>query len=137
MVPHRNLVVIGASAGGVEALRTLAAGLPDDFPSAIAVVLHVSPYGSSALPAILGRAGPLPAVHVQPGEPIKAGYLQVAPPDFHLIVHDGHFTLSRGPRENGHRPAADVLFRTAARSLSTRVVGVVLSGALDDGTAGL
>jgi two-component system chemotaxis response regulator CheB len=134
--PGRDIVVVGASAGGVEALRTLAAGLPADFPAAVCVVLHVPPT-SSVLPAILTRAGKLPAEHARNRHPIEHGRIYVAPPDYHLLLEDDLMRLERGPRENGHRPAIDPLFRTAAMRYGNRVVGVILSGSLDDGVTGL
>jgi two-component system, chemotaxis family, protein-glutamate methylesterase/glutaminase len=136
-MPDHDIVVVGASAGGVEALAALARSLPADLPAAVFVVLHVPSTGSSALPDILSRHGPLPAAHVKDGEPIENGRIYVAPPDHHVLLRTGHVHLSRGPRENGHRPAVDPLFRSAAHQYASRVIGVVLSGALDDGTAGL
>jgi two-component system, chemotaxis family, protein-glutamate methylesterase/glutaminase len=134
--PGRDIVVVGASAGGVEALRTLVAGLPEDFPAALFVVLHVPPT-SSVLPAILTRAGKLPAEHAHDGDSIEPGRIYVAPPDYHLLLEADVVRLERGPRENGHRPAIDPLFRTAAIRHGERVAGVILSGSLDDGIAGL
>jgi two-component system chemotaxis response regulator CheB len=134
---RRDVVVIGASAGGVEALRELAGSLPGDFPAAVLAVVHFPPHATSMLPQILGRRGPLPAVHAHDGMDIRPGTIYLAPPDRHLLVHQGRLRLTRGPRENGHRPAADALFRSAAREYGARLMAVVLSGTLDDGTAGM
>jgi two-component system chemotaxis response regulator CheB len=136
-MPRRDIIVIGASAGGVEALMELARRLPPDLPAAVFVVLHVPPQGTSVLPSILNRARTLPAVHPHDRQAIQPGRIYVAPPDYHMLLRDGKIALARGPRENRNRPAADPLFRTAARAYGPRVTGVVLSGALDDGTAGL
>ncbi len=135
--PGHDIIAIGASAGGVEALTTLVRDLPPDLPAAVFVVLHLPPDATSFLPRILGRVGPLPAAHPTDGEPIVPGRIYVAPPDFHLLVRRGAIRVVRGPRENRHRPAVDPLFRSAAVTYGPRAVGVVLSGALDDGTAGL
>ena len=136
-MPGHDIIGIGASAGGVEALSRIVCGLPPDLSASIFIVLHVSPNSPSLLPVILNRNGPLHAAHAQDGEAIRRGCIYVAPPDHHLLVKRGYLRVTRGPRENSSRPAIDPLFRTAALAYSERVVGVVLSGNLDDGTAGL
>lgn len=133
----RDIIVIGASAGGVEAVSALVRGLPADLPAAVFVVVHFPPRSRSVLPRILERAGPLPAAHAVDGEAIRPGRIYVAPPGRHLLIHDGQVRLVAGPRENGAIPAVDPLFRSAARWHGPRVVGVVLTGNLDDGSAGI
>ncbi len=135
--PLSSLVVVGASAGGVEALKELIATLPDQVSFALAIVLHLPANGFSQLPRILNRYGKLKATHPESGELIQPGNIYIAPPDHHLVIRNEKLYLTRGPKENNSRPSIDVLFRTAAYSYGPRVIGAVLSGTLDDGTAGL
>lgn len=134
---RRDLVVIGASAGGVEVLRRVVGDLPEDLKAAVCIVLHIAPSSPSALSAILQRASRLSCHPAEDGQSLRAGEILVASPDRHLVVVDDHVTLTLGPRENGHRPAIDPLFRSAAQARGRRVVGVILSGTRDDGSAGL
>jgi len=133
----RDIVVIGASLGGVAALKRLAKALPADMPSALLAVQHLSPDFPSVLDFVLSQAGPLKAGFATDGGLIKAGNIYLAPPDRHLLVLDDHLQLSRGPRENRTRPAVDALFRSAAVAKGPRVIGVILTGLLDDGAAGM
>ncbi|MEH2071598.1 MAG: chemotaxis protein CheB [Nostoc sp.] len=132
-----DLIVIGTSAGGVEALTYLVRQLPADLNAAVIVVLHVATQSPNVLHYILNSAGNLPAFLAEDGEAIKTGQIYVAPADYHLLVKPGYLQLTRGPKENHHRPAIDPLFRTAARAYGQRTIAVVLTGMLDDGTAGL
>ena len=137
LLNRHDIVTIGASSGGVETLMKLVRSLPPDLPAAVFVVIHLLEGFPSALPSILSRAGPLTAVHPEDGDQIVSGRIYVAPPGFHMLLEPGHVRIVRGPKENRHRPAVDPLFRTAARAYGSRVVGVILTGVLDDGTAGL
>lgn len=131
------MVVIGASAGGVEAIAALVANIPGDVNAAFFVVLHLPHNSVSYMPQILNRAGTLRAVHPKGEVPIERGMIYLAPPDKHLLVGRGRVRVVSGPRENGHRPAVDPLFRSAAQAYGGDVIGVILSGNLDDGTSGL
>jgi two-component system, chemotaxis family, protein-glutamate methylesterase/glutaminase len=130
-------VVIGASAGGIEALKSVVSRLPGDLPAAVLVTLHISADSPSALARILDRVSPLPAYAADDGAELEAGRIYVAVPDRHLVIENGRIVLAAGPRENGHRPAIDPLFRSAAAEFGPRLVGVILSGSRDDGVAGL
>lgn len=136
MHPPNKVIVIGASTGGLNALRQICSALPVDLPAAIFVVLHIGP-NKSILPRVLGPLCPLPVVHATDGAPIEAGKMFVAPPDHHLLLEDGRMRLTRGAKENHARPAIDPLFRSAAVAHRRDVIGVVLTGNLDDGTVGL
>jgi two-component system chemotaxis response regulator CheB len=134
----RDVVVIGASAGGVEALTTLLTKLPPDLPASVAIVLHRSPYyGGSILPKVLGRRAVIAVREPAHGEKVQTGQVYVAPRDQHMVLNNGCFELHRGPKEHYTRPAIDPLFAAAARAYGPRVVGVQLSGSGDDGVAGL
>jgi two-component system chemotaxis response regulator CheB len=135
--PFSHIVVIGTSAGGVEALSELVSALPADFPAPIFVTHHQAPQGPSMMPAILSRSGAIPARTALDNQPIEPNNIYVAPPDKHLIIKPGFMILGQGPRENSTRPAIDPLFRTAAHAYGSRVIAIVLTGNLDDGTAGL
>ena len=129
--------MIGASAGGISALLHIAGKLPADLAAAILIVVHTGADSPGILHQLLSRAGPVPASVALDGKPLQLGNIYIAPPDFHLLIKDQRLRVARGPKENGFRPAVDPLFRTAARNFGERVVGIVLSGGLDDGTDGL
>ena len=133
----QRIVVIGASSGGIEALTTIVAALPKDFPAPICVVVHMGADSPGVLDRILSRAGALPAAQADSGMRLQAGHIYVSRPDHHLLIEPGTMKLSRGPRENRFRPAIDPLFRSAAQVFGPAAIGVVLTGNLDDGTAGL
>ena len=132
-----EIIVIGASAGGVEALPRLIGSLPADLPASVFIVLHIPALGPDLLQKIIGRNAALTVKNGIDGEKIERGHVYVAPPDQHLQMEGGCVRVTRGPRENRHRPSIDALFRSAAEAYGPRVTGVVLTGYLDDGTAGL
>ena len=136
-VDKRDIVVIGASAGGVIALKELVGLLPADFQATIFVVQHVAPYTKSHLPEILSQFGPLQATHPKDGEKFRPGHIYIAPPDHHLLVEADQILVKKGPKENRFRPSVDALFRSAAYTFGPRVIGVVLTGLLNDGTSGM
>lgn len=137
MSNKQRLVVVGASAGGVETLQQLVSHLPEEIPGTIFIVNHVYPYAKSVLPEILTRAGVLPAKHPVDREIFQPGHIYIAPPNHHMLIEGDHIRLTEGPKENRHRPAIDPLFRSAAREHQSKVIGIILSGTLDDGVLGM
>jgi two-component system chemotaxis response regulator CheB len=137
LMANRDIVAIGASAGGVEALSFLAKNLPRDFPATVLVTVHLPSEGSSVLDEILDRSGPLPAVFANDNDPLRTGHIYVAPANRHLIVDDDRLLLGHGSRENNSRPAIDPMMRSAAVCCGPRTIGVVLTGTLSDGASGL
>jgi two-component system chemotaxis response regulator CheB len=133
----RDIIVIGGSAGAIESLLVLVSHLPAELDAAIFVTVHTLPVGGSLLPKILSRRGPFSAAVPADGEPIVCGRVYVAPPDLHMMIEPGRVQLSGKPKENRHRPAIDPLFCSAARAYQDRVIGIILSGTLDDGSVGL
>lgn len=133
----RNIVVVGASGGGVTALVSFVKSLPPQLEASIFIVLHVPPFSQSRLPEILSSAGHFKAVHPNDGDSIKPGLIYVANNDRHLLVEEGRVLVKKGPKENRFRPSVDALFRSAAYTYGSRVIGIILSGMLDDGTSGL
>ncbi|PRY25884.1 two-component system chemotaxis response regulator CheB [Spirosoma oryzae] len=133
----RSIIVVGASAGGIVAFQQLMGGLLPDLDAAIFIVWHMAPTVRGVLPQLLSRFTTIPAAHAYDNEPVQTNRIYVAPPDHHMLVENGHIRITHGPKENRFRPAIDPLFRSAAYAYGNRVMGVLLSGALDDGTAGL
>ena len=134
---NRDIVAIGTSAGGVEALLSLVKRLPKDLPASVLVTIHLPSYVQSALDELLTRAGPLPAQFARDGEAVRNGHIYIAPPDCHLLLDDHRVSLGMGPRENNSRPAIDAMLRSVAVCCGARAVGVVLTGTLGDGASGL
>jgi two-component system, chemotaxis family, protein-glutamate methylesterase/glutaminase len=137
MANIERAIAIGASAGGIEALKDVVSRIPADLPAPVFVAVHIPPFVASSLPEIISNAGPLAAVHPKDGAKIKPGLIYVAPPDHHLLIDNGFVAVKKGPKENRFRPSIDALFRSAAYVCGPAAIGVVLSGALDDGTSGL
>ncbi|WP_324675347.1 chemotaxis protein CheB [Hymenobacter sp. GOD-10R] len=135
--PCRDIVVIGSSAGGVTALLDLAAALPPDFPAPIFVVHHVGAGSASVLPQLMNRVSALTVKHADDGEKMQPGFIYIARPDHHLLIENDQVLITKGPKENRFRPSIDALFRSAAYSYGPRVIGIILTGYLDDGTSGL
>jgi two-component system, chemotaxis family, protein-glutamate methylesterase/glutaminase len=133
----KRVVVIGASAGGIDALRVLVSGIPEALPAAICIVIHTSPESRSVLAEILKRFTALPVSQPCDGQRLEAGHIYVAPPDRHLVIEPGRLRVTKGPREHRFRPAIDPMFRSAAQVFGPNAIGVVLTGNLDDGVAGL
>jgi two-component system, chemotaxis family, protein-glutamate methylesterase/glutaminase len=133
----RDIIVIGGSAGGIQAAKALLHNLPPNLPAAVFLVLHISPFANTQLPKILAHTSSIKVVSPEDGETFEPGTLYVAPPNYHLRLQKTSIELDSGPKENRHRPAIDALFRSAAWEHGRRVVGVVLTGTLDDGSAGL
>jgi two-component system chemotaxis response regulator CheB len=136
-MPNRNIIVIGASAGGFEAIQALVKELPSGLDASIFIVWHMAPEIRGVMPQVLNRYNTLPAVNAVDGQPIEPGRIYVAPPDHHMVLEEGRIRITHGPKENRFRPAVDPLFRSAAQAYGNRVIGIILSGALDDGTSGL
>jgi two-component system chemotaxis response regulator CheB len=134
---RRNIVVVGASAGGLDAIKSLIAGFPPGIEVSVLIVWHMAPGSTGVLPRLLAKEGSLLTAHAVDGDPLEPGRVYVAPPDYHLLVERGRVRVTKGPKENYFRPAIDPLFRSAAIAYGPRVIGVILSGALDDGSAGL
>ncbi|HKX31106.1 MAG TPA: chemotaxis protein CheB [Blastocatellia bacterium] len=134
---NKDIIVIGASYGGIDGMRVIVSGLPEGFPASVLLAQHMAPNAPGLLPQILMKAGPLPASFPADLDPLKPGHIYVAPPDHHLMLEPGLVRVRRGPKENRFRPAINALFRSAAHAYGSRIVGVVITGHLNDGAAGL
>lgn len=134
---HTDIIVIGSSAGGVSALKEIVADLPADFKTPIFIVQHIAPHQHSHMASILAHAGPLQVSHPVNGTKISEGNIYVAPPDHHMLIEGDHILIKKGPKENRFRPSIDALFRSAAYTYGPAVIGVVLTGMLDDGSSGM